>query len=208
MKLYTSKVAPNPRRVAIFLAEKGIDVPVVEINLAEKENLAPDFMAKNPLARVPVLELDDGSYLPESMAICRYFEETQPEPPLMGTDARDKAEVEMWNRRMEFEIMANITGCFRHSHPYWEGRIEQVADFGDLCRRNIEERMAWLDGELAGKEYVAGDRFTVADMTAISAFDLGRIAKIRIPEDQHNLTGWYQRCYERPSVADTSPMRK
>ena len=208
MKLYTSGVAPNPRRVAIFLAEKGIDVPVVEINLAEKENLTPDFMAKNPLARVPVLELDDGSYLPESMAICRYFEETQPEPPLMGTDARDKAEVEMWNRRMEFEVMANITGCFRHSHPYWEGRIEQVADFGDLCRRNIEERMTWLDGELAGKAYIAGDRFTVADMTAISAFDLGRIAKIRIPEELKNLTGWYQRCYERPSVADTSPMRK
>ena len=115
MKLYTSPVAPNPRRVAIFLAEKGIDVPVVDINLAEKENLTPDFMAKNPLARVPVLELDDGSYLPESMAICRYFEETQPEPRLMGTDARDKAEVEMWNRRMEFEIMANITGCFRQA---------------------------------------------------------------------------------------------
>ena len=208
MKLFTSSVAPNPRRVAIFLAEKGIDVPIVEINLAEKENFEPGFVEKNPLARVPVLELDDGTYLPESMAICRYFEETQPEPPLMGTDARDKAEVEMWNRRMEFEVMGNITGCFRHSHPYWEGRIEQVGDFGDLCRRNIEERMTWLDGELAEKDYIAGDRFTVADMTAISAFDLGRIAKIRIPEDCKNLTAWYQRCYERPSVAETSPMRK
>lgn len=208
MKLYTSKLAPNPRRVAIFLAEKNIDVPIVEIDLAKSENLDADFVAKNPLGRVPVLELDDGTFLAESMAICRYFEEIQPEPPLLGTDARDKALVEMWNRRMEFEIMGNVTGCFRHSHPYWEGRIEQVADYGDLCRRNIEDRMAWLDGELAGHDYIAGDRFTVADMTAVSAFDLGKIAKIRIPEELSNLTQWYQRVAERPSVASTSPTRK
>jgi glutathione S-transferase len=208
MKLYTSSVAPNPRRVAIFLAEKKIDVPIVEVDLAKSENLDADFVAKNPLGRVPILELDDGAYLAESMAICRYFEEIQPEPPLLGTDARDKAMVEMWNRRMEFEIMGNVTGCFRHSHPYWEGRIEQVGDYGELCRRNIEERMTWLDGELAGREYIAGDRFTVADITAVSAFDLGKIAKIRIPEELANLTKWYQRVSERPSVASTSPTRK
>ena len=98
MKLYTTKVAPNPKRVHIFLAEKGIDIECVEIDLGKSENLEADFVAKNPLGRVPVLELDDGSYIAESVAICRYFEEQQPEPPLFGADAKDKAVVEMWKR--------------------------------------------------------------------------------------------------------------
>lgn len=208
MKLYTTRVAPNPRRVAIFLAEKGIEVPTVEIDLAAKENLLPEFLARNPLGRVPVLELDDGSYLAESMAICRYFEATNPEPALFGSGARAQAEVEMWNRRMEFEILANVTGCFRHTHPYWDGRIEQVGDFGDLCRRTLADRMKWLDGELAGRTYIAGERFTVADITAVSAFDLAKIIKVRIPEELSNLTRWYETVSSRPSVESTSPSRK
>lgn len=208
MKLHTSKLAPNPRRVAIFLAEKGIDVPLVEIDLAKGENLKPDFIAINPLGRVPVLELDDGSFLAESMAICRYFEESQPQPPLLGIDPEDRAKVEMWNCRMEFEVMGNVTGCFRHSHPYWEGRIEQVPPYGELCRKNIEARMKWLDGELSGRGHIAGDRFTVADITAVTAFDLGRVAKIRIPDALSNLTRWYGEVAERPSVVSTSPARK
>ena len=135
------------------------------------------------------------------MAICRYFEETQPEPPLFGVDARDKANVEMWNRRMEFEILAQVSGCFRHSHPYWEGRITQVADFGDLCRKTVLERMEWLDGELAGREFIAGDRFTVADITAFCGIALGRIPKIYIPEERANLKRWYEAVGARPSVA-------
>lgn len=208
MKLYTTSVAPNPRRVTIFLAEKGIEVPTVEINLGDKENLLPDFLARNPLGRVPVLEFDDGSYLAESIAICRYFEATNPEPTLFGSGARAQAEVEMWNRRMEFEILANVSGCFRHTHPYWDGRIEQVADFGDLCRRTLEERMKWLDGEVSGRPYIAGERFTVADITAITGFDLAKIVKIRIPEELSNLTKWYETVSARPSVASTSPGRK
>lgn len=208
MKLYSTSVAPNPRRVTIFLAEKGIDVPTVEIDLAAKENLLPEFLARNPLGRVPVLEFDDGSYLAESMAICRYFEATNPEPALFGSGARAQAEVEMWNRRMEYEILANVTGCFRHTHPYWDGRIEQVAEFGDLCRRTLEERMKWLDGEVAGRTYIAGERFTVADITAVSAFDLAKIVKIRIPEELSNLTKWYETVSARPSVASTRPSRK
>ncbi len=187
--------------VHIFLAEKGIEIETIEIDLAGKGNLSADFIAKNPLARVPVLEFDDGAYLAESMAICRYFEETQPEPPLFGVDARDKANVEMWNRRMEFEILAQVSGCFRHSHPYWEGRITQVADFGDLCRKTVLERMEWLDGELAGREFIAGDRFTVADITAFCGIALGRIPKIYIPEERANLKRWYEAVGARPSVA-------
>jgi glutathione S-transferase len=200
MKLYTSKVAPNPRRVHIFLAEKGVEIESVEIDLGESQNLDPDFVARNPLGRVPVLELDDGAYLAESMAICRYFEETHPEPPLMGIDVRDKAMVEMWNRRMEFEIMAQISGCFRHTHRYWEGRISQIPEYGELCRKTVLERMAWLDGELADREFIAGDRFTVADITAFTAISLGRIPKIRIAEELTNLQRWFDAVRARPSV--------
>ena len=200
MKLYTTKVAPNPRRVHIFLAEKGIEVDMVELDLGKTENLDPDFVAKNPMGRVPVLELDDGTYLAESIAICRYFEETQPEPPLFGVGARGRAEVEMWNRRMEFEVLQQISGCFRHTHPYWEGRIPQISEFGELCRKTVLERMAWLDGELADREFIAGERFTVADITAFTGISLGRIPKIRIAEDLTNLQRWYDAISARPST--------
>ena len=208
MKLHTSSLAPNPRRVAIFLAEKGIDIPTVEVDLVERKNFDPEFVALNPMARVPVLELDDGSCIAESVAICRYFEEQQPEPPLFGTTATEKAMVEMWNRRMEFEVLGNISFAFRHTHPYWQDRIEQVPEFGDLCRRTIEERMTWLDGELSDRAFIAGDAFTIADITAICGFDLGRVAKIRIPDTLANLTRWYAAVSERPSVASTAPSRK
>lgn len=201
MKLYTTKVAPNPRRVHIFLAEKGIDIESVEIDLGSSENLNADFIAINPLGRVPVLALDNGTHIAESIAICRYFEETKPEPPLFGVDAEDKAVVEMWNRRMESEILGHVSMCFRHSHPYWEGRIPQVPEFGELSRKTVLERMGWLDGELADREFVAGDRFTVADITAFTGIALGRIPKIRIGEDMTNLQRWFDAVSARPSVA-------
>jgi glutathione S-transferase len=205
MKLWTAGVAPNPRRVSIFIAEKGIEVPTVEIDLAKNEHHDPEFVAKNPLGRVPVLVLDDGFCLAESMAICRYLEELHPEPPLFGTDARDRAIVEMWSRRMEIEILLNMTGCFRNTHPYWQGRIEQVEAYGELCRRTAYDRMKWLDGELVDREFIAGTAFTVADITAVCGFGIGRAAKIRIPEELASLTRWHQTVSERPSVASTSP---
>ena len=208
MKLWSAQVAPNPRRVVIFLMEKGIEVETVNIDLGAKANYEPEFMAKNPLARVPVLEFDDGACLAESKAICRYFEETNPEPPLMGIDARDRAFVEMWDRRMESELMANMTGAFRHCHPYWEGRIEQIPAYGDICKRNAEERMALLDSELAKREYIAGDAITIADITAICAFGIGRVARIRIPDEMTNLTAWHERISARPSVIATGPKPK
>ncbi|MBE08799.1 MAG: glutathione S-transferase [Rhodospirillaceae bacterium] len=208
MKLWSAQVAPNPRRVVIYLMEKGIDVETVDIDLGAKENFTPDFLAKNGLARVPVLEMDDGTFLTESKAICRYFEELNPEPTLMGTNARDRANIEMWDRRMEIEIMQNMTGAFRHGHPYWEGRIEQVPDFGDLCKRNAEEKMAWLDGEISGRDFIATDSFTIADITAICAFGIGRIARIKIPEELKNLTAWHERMSTRESVIATGPKPK
>ena len=208
MKLWSAAVAPNPRRVEIYLMEKGIEVETENVDLGAKANYEPEFVAKNSLARVPVLELDDGTFLAESKAICRYFEETHPEPPLLGSDIQERALIEMWDRRMESELMGNITGAFRHLHPYWDGRIEQIPAYGEICKKNAEDRMAWLDGELADRNYIAGDRFTLADITAICAFGIGRVAKIRIPEELKNLTEWNDRMSARDSVIATGPKPK
>ena len=200
MKLYDSKLAPNPRRVRIFLAEKGISVPTEQVDIARAENRQPPFLAKNPMGGVPVLELDDGTYLSESVAICRYFEGLQPDPPLMGVDARDRAFVEMWNRRMELELFAPIAQTFRNTHEFFKGRIEQVPGWAEVCRRVAEKRMGWLDSELARREFVAGDRYTIADITALAGLDFGRITNIRIAPEQKNLQRWHEKVSARPSA--------
>jgi glutathione S-transferase len=201
MKLYDSRTAPNPRRVRIFLAEKGIEVPVVQVDLGKRENLEPAFLARNPLGRVPVLELDDGAHLCESVAICRWFEEQKPLPPLLGVDARDRAFVEMWQRRMEIELWNNVTGCFQNTHDYFKGRIQQVPAYGEACRAAAVERLAWLDGVLAEREFVAGDRYTIADITAQVAIDFARVVKLRIDPAHKQLVRWHEAVSARPSAA-------
>ena len=200
MKLHESTHAPNPRRVRIFLAEKGIEVPMVQVDIGNAENREPDFLAKNPMGGVPVLELDDGRCISESVAICRYFEEIQPEPPLMGRNAEEKAFVEMWNRRMEFELTLLAMQSFRNTHDFFKGRIPQVPEFGEVCKDAAEARLAWLDGELADREFVAGDEYTIADITALVGIDFGRVTGIRIAPEQKNLQRWYERVSSRPSA--------
>jgi glutathione S-transferase len=185
----------------VFLSEKGIEVPVVQVDIGQKANLEPEFLARNPLGRVPVLELDDGTTIAESVAICRYFEGEQPDPPLMGVDASDAALVEMWQRRMEIEVMNNITGCFRNTHDFFKGRIPQVPEYGEVCRGWAGERLAWLDEVLADREFIAGDRFTIADITALVGIDFGRVVDIRIGPDQKNLSRWHEAVSARPSAA-------
>ena len=152
MKLYDYKMAPNPRRVRIFLAEKGIQVPDEQIDLAKAQNRAPEFLKINPFGGVPVLQLDDGTLLAETVAICRYFEETHPEPRLMGVDARDKALVEMWQRRMELNLFAMVTGAFRNTSDFFKGRIPQVPEYGEVCRQAAEKTLGMLDGFLADQQ--------------------------------------------------------
>ena len=200
MKLYDSTMAPNPRRVRIFLAEKGIEVPTVQISLADQEQTTPDYIAKNSLAKVPTLELDDGSFLSESVAICRYFEELHPDPPLMGTDAADRARVEMWQRRMEREILDNIAAVFRMTHDFFKGRIRQVPEWGEACREKAMERFEWLDGVLADREFVAGERFTIADITAMVGFDFGRVTKTSFSPENKNISRWHASVSARPSA--------
>ena len=200
MKLYDGAMAPNPRRVRIFLAEKGISVPIVQVDIGKADNRKPEFLAKNPLGGLPVLELDDGRYLAESVAICRYFEERQPKPPLMGVDATDRAFVEMWQRRMESEILNRTTGAFQNTHDFFKGRIPQVPEFGEVCRKHALARLAWLDGELASREFVAGDRYTIADITALCGIDFGRVSGIRIDPALKNLQRWHEAVSARPSA--------
>ena len=200
MKLYDSAMAPNPRRVRIFLAEKGIEVPTVQVNIGTAENRQPEFVAKNPLGTLPVLELDDGTTIAESVAICRYFEEQQPEPALMGTGAVERARVEMWQRRMELEVLMGATTSFRNTHDFFKGRIEQVPEAGKVAKRACLKRLEWLDGVLAEREFVAGERYTIADITALVGIDFGRTTDIRIEPELKNLTRWHEAVSARPSA--------
>ncbi len=200
MKIYDSQTAPNPRRVRIFLAEKGVAVPYEQVDIVKADNRSDEFRRKNPFGTLPVLELDDGTYIAESVAICRYFEETHPQPPLMGTDARDRALVEMWQRRMELEVFIPITQVFRNLHPFFAGRIPQVAEWGEVNRKAAEARMAWLDTHLAEREFIAGDRYTIADITALCGIDFGRVSKIRIDPAHTHLARWHAAVSARPSA--------
>lgn len=201
MKIYEDRAAPNPRRVRVFLAEKGIaDVEFVPVGIADGGILTPEFRRRNPLAQVPVLELDDGSFLSDSMAICRYFEYLYPEPNLFGAPGLDAARVEMWNRRMEFEIFWPIANVFRHLHPFFKGKHPQVPEFGEVSRAYALQRLDWLDAELAdGRPFIAGERYTVADITALCGIDFGRVSGIRIDERPH-LARWHAAVSGRPSA--------
>jgi glutathione S-transferase len=200
MKIYNSPVAPNPRRVRVFLAEKNLQIPLEDIDIGNRVNRQPEFLKKNPLAGVPVLELDDGACIAESVAICRYFEGLHPEPPLMGVDAKDRAVVEMWNRRMEFAILMPIADSFRQRHEFFKGRIRQLPEYADLQKQNAEDSLKWLDSELANRRYIAGDRFSIADITAMIAVDFGRVSKIAIQPEQKNLARWHAEVSARPSA--------
>ncbi|HEY0989619.1 MAG TPA: glutathione S-transferase family protein [Kofleriaceae bacterium] len=201
MLLYHDPSALNPRRVRIFLAEKGVAYDTIEVSIAAAEHQKPEFRKKNPLALLPVLELADGRVLRESMAICRYVEELHPEPNLFGADPWERAQIEQWNRHAELELLLPIAQVFRNTHAFWAGRIKQAPEYGEILRETVLSRFDWIERELAQRPYLAGPRFTVADITALCAIDFGRISKLRIkPETQPNLAAWHTRVSERPSA--------
>lgn len=201
MLLYHDLRAPNPRRVRVFLAEKGVAYDTIEVSIAAAAHQTPEFRKKNPISLVPVLELEDGRILRESMAICRYIEEQHPEPNLFGTDAWERAVIEQWNRHAELELLYPANQIFRNTHAFWQGRIKQAPDFAEIMRELLAERFAWFDRELGTRPYIAGERFSVADITAMCAIDFGKVSKIRIdPAVQPNLAAWHARVSERPSA--------
>ncbi len=200
MQLYDLKAGTNPRRLRIFLAEKGISLPVTALDMTKGENRTPEFLGLNPLGTLPVLKLDDGSVLTESIAICRYFEELQPEPNLFGRDALERARIEMWNRRAELELLLPLVQQFVHLSPFWAGRRPQVAEYGTLAREQALKTMAWFDRELAGRPFLAGDRYTVADITAQAALLLGKNTGAPLPEGLPGLARWWAEVSSRPSA--------
>lgn len=202
MKLFDGGRAPNPRRVRIFLAEKGIEVPLVRVDMGAMEHRKEEVATRNPLQRLPVLELDDGTVLCESVAICRYFEEIQPEPVLFGTGALGKAQVEMWQRRMEFNLFFPVAQAFRHIHPAMkEWEVPQVPEWGEANKPKALDFLVLMDAELALREYAAGDAFSIADITGLVAIDFMKPARIAIPEELTNVIRWHRTIAGRPGAA-------
>src|SRR6202043_3901110 len=189
--MYDFTLAPSPRRVRIFLAEKEIEVELVQVDIMRNANRTPEFYKKNPLGSLPILELDDGSCLSESVALCLYFEEIQPDPPLFGGGAREKAIVEMWNGRIELEIFVPVGHVWSHLSKVSEGRGLRISEFGEIQKRAAIERIAWLDTELENREFIAGDKYSIADITTLCMIDFARTVDIRIQPEQANLGRWY-----------------
>lgn len=201
MKLYEMPRTPNPRRVHIFMAEKHIDIPRVTINLATSEHKGEAYRTLTAVQRVPALELDDGTVIAESVAICRYLEEVHPEPALFGRTAKERALVEMWNRHVEFYLGAPIFTAFRHINPAMAAMEQpQIAVWGEANKPKAVEGMRLLDAQLANHEFIAGDAFSIADITALCAIDFAKVAKIAVPEELTHLNRWRAAVSARPSA--------
>ena len=202
MKIIETKQAPNPRRVRIFLAEKGITVPFEEVDLMKGALKTPEFSKLNPAQRVPVLVLDDGTAISETVAICRYFEEAQPKAPhLFGEGAKGRAIVEMWQRRMELGLFAHVAQAFRHTHPAMAHlEVPQIKDWGEANKGHALAALALLDAQLAANRFVAGDSYTIADITALVAIDFMRPARLQRPPELKNVDRWYGEVSARPSA--------
>ena len=202
MLLHDGGRAPNPRRVRIYLAEKGIEVPLRPVDIAGLAQKSPEFTAINPFQGTPVLVLDDGSIISETIAICRYFEELFPEPPLFGTSALSRAQVEMWQRRIELGLFNAVAAVFRHLHPAMaEMEQPQVHEWGEANKPKVFKLLNILDDHLSRHEFVCGDRFTVADITGLVSIDFMKPAKLAVPDDLVHVRRWYESIKARPSSA-------
>lgn len=203
MKLYTSHRAPNPRRVRWVMAEKGIeDVEVIEVDILTGEHKTPEYRARVGVPHVPALELDDGTTISESVAICRYLEALYPEPNLFGRDARELAVIEMWTRRCEFYLANPIMLSVRHSHPALAAlEAVQIPQLAEYNRVAAEKFMKTLDRRLADHAFIAADRFTIADIVAVVGLDFARMIKYRQPEELTHLARWLADCRARPAAA-------
>jgi glutathione S-transferase len=206
MKLYDFKMAPNPRRVRMFIAEKGVSyseagIELVNVDIGKGETFTKEFRQVSPYGGLPVLELNDGTLISESMAISRYFEELYPENTLMGTDAKSKALIEMWNRRIELGLYTSIALSFRHGNPMWKLVTNQVEAFSEVSAENADKQIHMLDKRLSESKYVAGNTFSVADITALCAIDFAKVIKRRIDEEKHpHLARWHALVSARESA--------
>ena len=201
VRLYDQPRAPNPRRVNIFLAEKGIEIPRESVDLMAGAHREAGFLGKVGAAQVPALELSDGTVLTETQAICRYLEALHPEPDLMGRDALEAAMIEMWQRRVEFGLFHTVAACFRHTNPRMAVLETQIPDYGTEMRGRIAGHLEALDARLEGRDWIAADRLTVADITAFVGVDFLRIIRYPLPEELTRLARWLEAMRARPSTA-------
>jgi len=193
--------APNPFRVRMFLAEKGIDLPETKVDMFKREHKSPEFRAKNSMGQIPTLELDDGTCISETVAICRYFEETNPTPPLFGTSAVEKALVDQWVRRVEFAVMMPVGSFWRHAHPRTAALLTQYKDFGESNKETYKGAQKYLNRELEGREFLVGDSLTMADICLLSTVDFAEWIGLPVEEEFANLVAWRARMKTRPSAS-------
>ena len=193
--------APNPRRVRIYLAEKGLSVPSETVSIIAGEHRAPAYLAVNPLGQIPALQLDDGDVLTESVSICRLFEAEHPEPPLFGRGPRGQAEVDMWVRRAELRMMVPLSMVWMHTHPFTARVVKpQYTEFGESQRPRVIAAMGEFDRALAGREFLDGTAYSMADIVLLSIVDFAAFVGIAIPDDLVNLAAWHERVSARPSA--------
>jgi glutathione S-transferase len=207
MKFYDCATAPSPRRVRIFLAEKGLTVPTVQVDLRNGDQFTPAFRALNPDCMVPVLELDSGVAVTDVIAICRYLEDLHPDPRLMGRSAEERAVIESWLRRIEWDGIYAVQEAFRNDAPGLKGRalpgpvsLEQIPALVERGRLRVQHFFAWLDAQLADNEFVCGPQFTIADISGMVAVDFSARAKLGPPEHLRHLQRWHKDVSARPSA--------
>ena len=202
MIIYEEKIAPNARRVRMFLAEKGMldQVDFVQLDLKAGDNISPSFRQKNPIAKIPVLEFEDGTYLSESIAICRYFEVLNPQNPLMGQSPMEQATIEMWQRRCEIYFMNMVGMGFQHTSGFFSDRMKPVQEWGEECVKYAQKFFDLLALHLGENDYIAGDVFSVADITAFVAVDFARVIRLKLTDEHVNLKAWYECINARDSA--------
>lgn len=202
MKIYTDAVgAPNPRKLRVFCAEKGLTIPYQTVDIMSGENRQPEFAKKNPMMGLPVMELDDGSYLTESLAIMEYLDELHPSPPMIGNTPTERARTREVERICEQGVMASIGTIFQNTSPFFAGRIKQSADAAENARGRLAQVLAVLDARVGSNPFVAGGRPTIADCTLIAAFGFAGFAGVEIPASHANLTRWHADFQKRPSAS-------
>ncbi len=202
MKLYIADRAPNPRRVLLFLAAKGLNpmdigLEVLGLNLSDSANRTPDYLQVHPLGQIPALELDDGQVITESMAICRYLEGQYPQTPLLGEDFMAQVWVDQYSRQAEIEILLPLMSAFQHGHPFWAGKYEQVPEVAPVARRRAQSRFSYFDHRLQVVPYLAGNSMTAADLTLYTALDFGRLAGLKVDDQHPTLLRFYERMHEQ-----------
>jgi len=202
MKLYSS-IGPNPRVVKMFLAEKGLEVPLAPVDLMAGENRREPYLSTNPAGQTPALELDDGAVITEITAICEYLEEVRPEPPLIGKTAQERAETRMWARRVDLNVCEPMANGFRFSQglALFQPRMMCLPEAADGLKAVAQNRLTWLNGLMAGKTFLAGDRLTLADILLFCFLDFGAGVGQPLNSDNKAITGWYERMKARPSAA-------